>query len=119
MSFRNYSGTYLGGIVEEVSGCGPLDGHHEVSSIVTVTQTDNASMMIITSQLDGGSCAYGGKYWQHGHLGFLQGYFSCDDGSAGTFSAFEIEKSASGIMGRFKSRGGTCSASGRIGGLSR
>jgi hypothetical protein len=117
-SYENYNGQYLGGIVEDVTGCA-LAGHREIGGVVTITQVNNTSMTMATAQLDGGACTYSGTYSQLGHMGSFAGGYSCNDGTTGTFTAFEMEKTLSGMTGRFVAQASGCSASGHFGGIAR
>jgi hypothetical protein len=116
---ENYNGSYLGGLVYDVSTCGAKNGHVEDAGPVTITQTGNTSMTIVTQQIQVGTCTYSGDYSQLGHLGDLVGAFACADGSRGTFHAFEMEKTDSGMSGRYVAQEGQCVSAGRFGGLLR
>jgi hypothetical protein len=118
-SYENYSGSYLGGLVYDVSDCGTANGHFEDAGAVTITQSNNTSMTIVAQQSLGGTCTYSGTYSQLGHMGDLSGVFACSNGGGGTFEAFEMEKSISGMTGRYVAHYGNCTSSGRFGGLLR
>ena len=73
----------------------------------------------MVEQTSGGSCNYVANYSQAGHMGTMQGTFSCTNGVAGTFTAFEMEKNLSGMTGRFVAQSNVCKSAGHFGGLLR
>jgi hypothetical protein len=116
--YEDYNGSYLGGIIQDITGCA-YAGHREIGGYVTITQTNNTQMTMTTTQLDGGACSYAGTYSQLGHMGGFSGTYTCNDGTTGTFNAFEMEKTISGITGRFASQAQGCTVTGHFGGLRR
>jgi hypothetical protein len=114
------SGDYYGGIVGTFSNCaaGFANGHTEQLGDIAVTLS--GSQVTITTTGNGTVCNYFGTYSQDGHMGSVNnGTLSCTDGTIGTFSAFEIETSISGITGRTSSSSNVCTFSGRFGGVRR
>jgi len=118
-SYEDYNGSYLGGLVYNVSNCGTSNGNYEDAGAVQITQTGNTSMTIVANQGLSGTCTYSGTYSQLGHMGALAGVFACTNGSGGTFEAFEMEKNISGMTGRYVAQYGSCNSAGSFGGLLR
>jgi hypothetical protein len=114
---NNLSGDYLGATIGAYSGCAS-NGIVEEPAIIAVTHSD-ANISISTFQ-NSGSCTYSGTYQQAGRMGSASGAVSCSNGMEGTFAATELEANAWGLTGHATSQfGGTCSWSGKLGGLKR
>jgi hypothetical protein len=116
---ENIAGSYYGGFIYNVSGCNPasLNGPVSEFSALTISQT-GSTVSISESVVGGGTCNYGGTFSQAGHVGMIQGNYTCSNGVRGTFAAFEIEVNISGLTGRFVAQNQYCSnIQGRLGGL--
>jgi len=116
---ENLAGSYYGGFVYNLSGCVPasLNGPVTEFSAITVSQV-GAAITISESVVGGGSCTYSGTLSQAGHMGTIQGTYSCSNGAHGTFTAFELEVNISGLTGRFTANNQYCpTIQGRLGGL--
>jgi hypothetical protein len=114
------TGDYYGGLVGTFSNCvaGIANGHVEQLGDIAVTLS--GSQLTITTTGNGAVCNYFGTYSQDGHMGSVNsGTYSCTDGTVGSFSAFEIETSISGITGRASSTSNICTFVGRFGGVRR
>lgn len=119
-AFENFAGDYYGGLVYDASGCGVgSNGHFTELGPISLTHTTGASatLTLTSTPVSGGSCSYSGAYSQSGHMGSAAGSYSCSGGQTGTFNFFEMEKSISGMTGRFTSLAGTCALEGRFGGV--
>jgi hypothetical protein len=91
--------------VEEV---GTLQINHFANNTITMaTQTNYAN------------CSFTATYTQAGHMGTMQGSYSCNNGVFGTFTAFEMERNISAMTGRFVGQNNFCQFSGHFGGLQR
>jgi hypothetical protein len=116
---EDFAGSYSGGMIFDAAGCPTNNGHQQQLGTVAITQAGGpgSAMSVQSSPATGGSCTYSGTYTQMGHMGGLSGTYSCTAGDAGTFTMFEMERSISGMTGRFTSQAGTCAREGRFGGL--
>lgn len=111
-------GTYLGATIGTYSGCASGNGLSEDPASYTVTH--NGGPTITVSEVGQGyTCTYSGSYGQFGRMGASAGSFTCNPGGSGTYQAYEIEASISGITARVESTLGTCRFVGRFGGLRR
>ena len=120
LATNDISGDYIGGIVQTNYNCtNPAqNGKTEDAAYVTITQAA-ADVQIATTSARR-SCNYRGTYGQSGRAGSVaNASFACSDGTSGTFAAFEIEMSTSGILARFFGTGGGCSFTGDVGGVFR
>jgi hypothetical protein len=119
-TYENFSGRYSGGVVYDLSQCMNKsdDGHVEDLGEVRITQgADNAFAM--TTEAGTATCSWNGTYSQLGHMGSVRGTFLCVSGLKGTFTAFEMEKTVSGMSGRLVANDPFCRLEGRFGGLLR
>jgi hypothetical protein len=116
---ENYSGTYAGGYSVRSTGCVPsnLNGLEEVSGYLTVTHTGTA--FHIATSTTGLTCNFNGTYVQYGKLGQVEGAYTCSDGTAGSFSLFEMTPTMSGFVGQAVGQNQYCHWSGFMGGISR
>ena len=114
-TWRNYNltGNYLGGQVGTYSNCPVTNGYVEEPGNVSISHNDPSFTM--ASQ----GCTYNGTYAQDGRLGRVSGNYSCSNGIAGQFTAFEIEATITGLTARVSAQSNACTWSGRIGGLRR
>ena len=110
------TGAYIGAAIGTYTNCPFGSGYDEEPGIVTVTQS--GSFMSLRFQGEG-DCTYSGPYAQSGRMGSMNGTFSCSNGFAGQFAAYEIEGSISALTARAQFQSGNCSWIGRIGGLRR
>lgn len=112
------AGSYIGAAIGTYSGCSSGNGYAEEAANVTVTQNGSAVTIQTVSSIM--TCTYSGAYNQAGRMGSLSGPLTCSNGATGTFQAFELEASISGLTARAQAQfGGTCGWAGRIGGLKR
>ena len=121
LTFTNedYSGTYAGGYSVTRTGCNPssLNGLEELSSYLTITQTGPAFHIAANSIAL--TCNYDGTYAQYGKLGQVDGTYTCSDGTAGTFTLFEMTPTISGFVGQAVGQNQVCHWSGFMGGITR
>jgi hypothetical protein len=82
--------------------------------IAAVRRSGNA----VTVATSGGalSCQYAGSYSQAGRMGRIDGTYSCQDGTSGTFALSEIEVSALGLVARYQAMERGCAVDGNFGG---
>ena len=136
---ENIGGQYYGGLVYDQTSCtDALDnGHFEIFALMQFTHlADNT--VTINAQITSGSrngipllvpaglvFTMSGKYTQSGHMGQMQGTSSViipgEPPDTSVVNLFEIERSISGITGRYNSvddKGG-CRSSGHLGGVLR
>jgi len=118
--FENFNGNYYGGFTYDFTQCANSanNGHVEELGTVAISQAGNASFTI-SAQTSAHTCTFSGDYSQAGHMGTSQGTFGCTDGLAGTYTAFEMERTGNGMTGRINGQDNFCNFSGRFGGLQR
>jgi hypothetical protein len=119
-AYEDFSGAYSGGLAYQLSQCAnpASNGPVEELGAVQITQTGNTSFTMVT-QSPGGSCTWNATYAQAGHMGNATGTFSCANGVAGSFTAFELERALGGFTGRIVGVDQFCHFDGRIGGVRR
>lgn len=120
LKLMDISGDYIGGIVQTNAGCSnpASNGSTEDAAFLSVTQNGVDTQIVTTSTRR--VCTYHGTYGQAGRMGNIgNGTFTCSDGTAGTFSAFEIDTSTSGFLARFSGAASGCNFSGDMGGVFR
>lgn len=107
------SGDYLGGTSDVTTGCvKPSDNtvYTDGAGKITISQT-GANVSIQTD-----SCTFAGTYTQTGQVGAIAGNYSCQGGTSGPFTMFDIRVETSGITGRYLLRNQLCSRDGNFGG---
>jgi hypothetical protein len=118
--YDNYAGRYGGGVHETVTRCtdSSLNGTREFPAAIEVLQT---GLTVNVQTLASGSiCTNTGQLSQAGQMGSAEGSFTCDDGSAGTFSYSEVQVNPQGITARYQATYANpagCKASGWFGGV--
>jgi hypothetical protein len=63
-----------------------------------------------------GDLIFAGTYSQTGQVGTIAGNYSCQGGTSGPFTMFDIRVETSGITGRYLLRNQLCSRDGNFGG---
>jgi hypothetical protein len=119
-TYEDFSGAYYGGLAYQLSQCSNPASNGPVEELgpVQITHTGNTSFSMAT-QSPGGSCTWNATYAQAGHMGSATGTFSCANGVAGSFTAFELERSLGGFTGRIVGADQFCRFDGQIGGVRR
>jgi len=116
--YDDISGSYYGGFVYTLSGCTNPANNGPTTEFSAIQVSQNGlNVTIHESIATGGSCNYLGTYSQAGQMGALNGTFTCSNGAIGTFQAFEMQVTISGISGRFVGKNQFCNTSGRFGGV--
>ena len=116
---ENLTGSYLGASIGTYSGGCPANGYSEEPAYISISQSGSAFSMSAQDLQNGVTCNYSGTYSQNGRMGNVAGNVNCTNGGAGTFNAFEIEGTLSGVTARAVSSLGSCRWTGHIGGLRR
>jgi len=119
-AYEDFTGSYQGGLVYDLSACASAsnNGHVEELGPIVISQTGNTAFAMTTvSNL--GTCNWNATYSQLGHMGTAAGTFACNNGIQGAFTAFELEKSLSGMTGRIVADDNFCHLDGHLGGVSR
>ena len=117
--YDNFAGRYAGGVHRTITGCTDpsFNGASEFPARIEILQSGlsvNAQTVASAS-----ICTNTGRLSQAGQMGGAQGGFTCDDGSAGTFSLSEMQVNPQGITARYDadySNPPGCKATGRFGG---
>jgi hypothetical protein len=118
--FEDFTGNYYGGMITDLTACtgAAENGHVEDLGVLIINHAaDNTIAM--ASEANGSTCNYNATYSQAGHLGSMQGTYNCTSGISGTFSAFEMERSATGMTARIQGQNNLCHFTGQFGGLAR
>ena len=112
-------GQYLGAVAGTLSNCpSPVNnGLTEESVRLVLTQTSTS--LTIQSTGNTATCTMSGSYRQEGRMGSMGGPYVCTNGTAGSFSAIEIEANPQGFSARLNTSTNNCNFSGRIGGVRR
>lgn len=99
----HFSGNFQGAIHRAASSCSSPANNTttELSAGFFISQVNNTSMSIDTSDALGNVCNYSGTLSQAGQMGSIAGAYSCNNGDSGTFNIFELQVNISGITGRF------------------
>jgi hypothetical protein len=118
----DFSGHYGGGLHQDFTSCAnpSNNGTVEDAGLLVITQSGSALTLNVTSSLSGVVCTYSGTYAQSGQMGSVTGgSYHCNDGTVGTFTAFEMQVNVTGFTGRFINNitGLACSGSGWFGGV--
>jgi hypothetical protein len=116
----NLSGNYLGGRVGTYAGCpaGGLSGYVEEPGTWSIQHGGPSATLTFTGTAT--TCTYNGAHAQSGHFAQLSGNFSCSNGQAGNFQAFELNPQLTALAGRISTIAGNgCTYEGRVGGLRR
>ena len=119
-AYEDFTGSYQGGLVYDLSACtNPAsNGHVEELGPIVISHTGNTAFAM-TTQSSLGTCNWNATYSQLGHMGTAAGTFACNNGIQGTFTAFELEKTVSGMTGRIVATDNFCQLNGHLGGVLR
>jgi hypothetical protein len=123
---ENLSGTYLGGLTATGTNChnGASNGPVLIFDILTVNHQGSAYSARVNFFNSAGTasvCTFNGTYNQDGHLGNVNGSFSCTFGSTpgnqGTFNLSQLATTQNGFSGAFSGSDQFCNYSGFFGGV--
>jgi hypothetical protein len=119
-AYEDFSGAYYGGVTYQLSQCGNPANNGAVEDLgaVQITHTGNTAFSMVT-QSASTTCTWNGTYGQAGHMGNATGTFGCVNGIAGSFTAYELERTLGGFTGRFIAVDQYCHLDGRLGGVRR
>lgn len=96
------------------SGCNPAAGVQAFDD-VTISQSDTAFTMTASrTAAPIERCDFTGTYTQAGHMGAVDGAFSCTAGGNGSFTLRELEVGVNGFDGRFGLHDRGCSSYGNF-----
>jgi hypothetical protein len=119
-AYENFTGSYYGGLVYDQSGCqnAASNGHVEEFGAFQIDHpADNTFTLALQSNF--GNCTVTGNYSQLGHMGSVDANYACSYGINGTMTLFELERTASGMTGRFIGQNNACDVAGTLGGVAR
>lgn len=120
---NNASGTFFGGRFTQLSSsasstCSVRTGMQVFDSI---TITHSGSSFAMTAVLGGAPpdelCRYTGSYTQAGHMGNVEGVFTCNSGANGTFILERMEIGMNGFMARYEAVDRGCALVGNFSGV--
>ena len=119
-TYEDFTGSYYGGLVYDQSSCANPgnNGHVEEFGSFQINHPVN-NTFTLNLQSNFGNCAVTGNYSQLGHMGTVEGTYSCNYGISGTITLYELERTSAGMTGRFVSHNNACSVSGKLGGVER
>jgi hypothetical protein len=119
-AYENFSGSYYGGLVYDQSGCAVASDNGRVEEFGAF-QIDHPATNAFTLSLQSnfGNCTVTGNYSQLGHLGSVDANYACSYGTNGTMTLYELERTSSGMTGRFIGQNNACQVAGTIGGVQR
>jgi hypothetical protein len=102
MAVDDFGGDYGGNLHQVDADCSDAaqNGTTDLVSAVAVRQ-DGSQVVLATADENGQVCTYSGTLAQAGQMANVHGTFNCNDGSAGTFSIYELQVTVSGITMRF------------------
>lgn len=113
---NDMAGSYRGYRVTKPTSCPSApDLTSTVHTDLTITQIGTAVTMTTQNNLP--NCNYSGTYSQEGHMGAVNGTFTCSNSTSGTFAMTEIEVGVRGFLARFSGTDQGCPIFGHIGGV--
>ena len=119
-AYEDFTGAYYGGLTYQLSQCANPANNGGVEDLgpLQITHTGNTSFTMVSQSADA-TCTWNASYAQAGHMGTATGSFSCNNGIAGSFTAFELERTLGGFTGRIAADDQFCHLDGRLGGVRR
>jgi hypothetical protein len=119
-AYENFTGTYFGGLVYDQSGCAMASDNGHVEEFGAF-QIDHPATNAFTLSLQSnfGNCTVTGNYSQLGHMGTVDANYACSYGINGTMTLYELERTSSGMTGRFIAQNNACQVAGTLGGVER
>ena len=119
-TYEDFTGSYYGGLVSDQFNCANSgdNGHFEDLGPFQINHPAN-NTFTLTLQGNSGNCTTVGNYSQRGHMGTVVANYTCTFGVTGTMTLFELERTASGMTGRFVAENNACSVTGKLGGVER
>jgi hypothetical protein len=119
-AYEDFTGSYYGGLVYDQTACAsPIDNGHveELGAFQINHPADNTFSLALQSNF--GNCTVTGQYSQLGHMGTVNANYSCTYGISGTMLLYELERTGTGMTGRFTAQNNACTVSGTLGGVER
>jgi len=119
-TYEDFTGNYYGGFVYDQSNCAnpANNGHVEELGPFTINHPAN-NTFTLTLQSSSGQCTIAGNYTQLGHMGSVDASYTCTYGVNGTMTLYELERTGTGMTGRFIAENNACSVAGSLGGVER
>ena len=119
-TYEDFTGSYYGGLVYDQFNCtnAANNGHFEELGAFQIDHPGN-NTFTLALQSNFGNCTVGGDYSQRGHMGTVAASYACTYGVSGTMTLFELERTGSGMTGRFVAENNACSVAGKLGGVER
>jgi hypothetical protein len=119
-AYENFTGSYFGGLVYDQSGCAVASDNGHVEEFGAF-QIDHPATNAFTLSLQSnfGNCTVTGNYSQLGHMGTVDANYACSYGINGTMTLYELERTSSGMTGRFIAQNNACQVAGTLGGVER
>lgn len=117
---ESFNGSYYGGLVYDQSACldSTKNGHVEEFGAFQVDHpAGNTFTLALQSSF--GNCTVTGNYSQLGHMGTVDANYACSYGIHGTMTLYELERTSSGMTGRFVGTNNACQVAGTLGGVER
>ncbi|MEO8537352.1 MAG: hypothetical protein ABI533_07480 [Betaproteobacteria bacterium] len=119
-TYEDFTGSYYGGLIYDQSGCvnAVNNGHVEELGPFQINHAANHTFTLAL-QSNFGNCSISGNYTQLGHMGTVNSNYTCDGGLVGTITLYELERTGTGMTGRFVGDNNACHVSGSLGGVQR
>jgi hypothetical protein len=113
------SGQYTAAQVTQKSpfaaaGCNAPTGLQTFDQVAVALAGNSFTMTASRVSPSGGRCQYAGTYSQAGHMGAVDGAFTCDGGSNGTFTLRELEVGVHGFAGNYDASDRGCQVYGNF-----
>jgi hypothetical protein len=119
LTLDNYSGYYLTGVTESITGCFDPANNGTYAYAGTASVAQNGQSIVLTTTATGVACTVSGTYSQSGRMGEVNGPYACTSGEVGTARIFEMNSFFYGFNARLQFHSTTlgCNASGKVAGL--
>lgn len=112
----NLNGRYFGGTFTARSpfapaaSCNPRTGTQMFDDIVVTQSGNSVSITAASGAVPPELCRYTGTLTQFGHMGRIEGTYSCNSGTSGGFTLGEVEVGATGLSARYSATPSDCQA---------
>lgn len=117
---NDFSGKYAGGVVTirspfNAAGCAPPVGAQLFSDITITHSGTSVSMTAVRGAAPPDElCTYTGSYSQTGHMGRIEGAYSCNGGANGSFVLREAEVGVNGLSAAYTATDRGCGVYGNF-----
>jgi len=101
MRYDNYAGSYVGAYKLTFSQCfsSADDGIQTLLGTFSVLSQSSSALTLVVNAYQGLTCNYPGDFQQFGQFGQSRGAFTCTDGTAGSYTFYEMNVTHTDIRG--------------------